>query len=1002
MKKWTYLAVAGMLLGSAPVFTGCVDTDEPWGVEQLRGAKAELLKAKALVEEANAAYRQAETQWMQAYAKQQEALALQAEYQAEIKRLEAELAAANNEKEMARLEQEKQYYEHLMEQQQVAHEEAMANAEANKALAERNLEIILKQIEIAQQVGSDDLSLSLTQLRVRVQNQYATLYGGMKYSEDTGLATGTEVTIEQSLYGKLLAAQEEVYNATLNADKGIITGEGYIPKLELTVAEETAKVEAQEEAIAQLQNFLEKDVETTDWRGEISKMEDALDELEKSINQGYIDLKKAQNSDAYLALKQALYGVFPNGTDPIFTPDGELSNWDAAVGDGAYQVWKKAEKKLNELKEETKFTLEAQKMEAPVSDVLNTLLQDVEASLDPSEVPSSVTTPTDWKNLEVTETEYDYWDAANKEGIELDTEKGVYSDEIQSIVENYKYWNDVLQEATQNDYENAIGVAKINLAKANRELESIQEDLYEPAEDNWEIALKAAQGTATAVPTTKLQEGITAYNNAYKALGDAIKAYNDAYDAAYESAENEVKDDIKLVSGLDATALATLNGFNLSKARTDWAGVTVDGPLYTITNFEAIVKANSAAGGQLTADQVYARALQIIDEYVTDELEGGNYDSQIQAAVASDEDLQDAQETLDETVGDTNEAYNKLDDAIAAYKTLVAYPYGQALTTAANELLSKEDLVGIIPAGSTVPSVNTNWYTEEKVQNVATGHYVIANTDITAAEVTNATKTQLDADVADGAWRKASKALFGVEEAATVLGKEEVYEAAVTDPNVANSPAYQLYQKQDEIQGYQDAIDQVTDLGVLAAEVKAGYEALLADMQTEYDEAFAEAEEAITTAEEAKDKALADLEAEDAKNNDLKADIAELEAKYKAQSEVKAQLIQAVNNILDLKDANDNDINFAGTDDFEEELQEAIEGLQSYLVTLQRNLAEAEIALQKAKDGQYDALSDAKLKLTIATNDFNYANEQYMKLNEVLQSLLEDASDSTPEEQPAE
>ena len=54
MKKWTYLAVAGMLLGSAPVFTGCVDTDEPWGVAQLRGAKAELLKAKAAVEQANA------------------------------------------------------------------------------------------------------------------------------------------------------------------------------------------------------------------------------------------------------------------------------------------------------------------------------------------------------------------------------------------------------------------------------------------------------------------------------------------------------------------------------------------------------------------------------------------------------------------------------------------------------------------------------------------------------------------------------------------------------------------------------------------------------------------------------------------------------------------------------------------------------------------------------------------------------------------------------------
>ena len=30
-KKWTYVAVACMLLGTAPVFTGCIDTDEPAG-----------------------------------------------------------------------------------------------------------------------------------------------------------------------------------------------------------------------------------------------------------------------------------------------------------------------------------------------------------------------------------------------------------------------------------------------------------------------------------------------------------------------------------------------------------------------------------------------------------------------------------------------------------------------------------------------------------------------------------------------------------------------------------------------------------------------------------------------------------------------------------------------------------------------------------------------------------------------------------------------------------
>ena len=49
-KKWTYVAIVSMMLGVAPVFTGCVDTDEPAGIENLRGAKAELLKAKAELE----------------------------------------------------------------------------------------------------------------------------------------------------------------------------------------------------------------------------------------------------------------------------------------------------------------------------------------------------------------------------------------------------------------------------------------------------------------------------------------------------------------------------------------------------------------------------------------------------------------------------------------------------------------------------------------------------------------------------------------------------------------------------------------------------------------------------------------------------------------------------------------------------------------------------------------------------------------------------------------
>ena len=62
-KKFLSVVLFGALMaGSSVTFTGCIDNDEPAGIENLRGAKAELLKAKAAVETANAAYRDAETQ----------------------------------------------------------------------------------------------------------------------------------------------------------------------------------------------------------------------------------------------------------------------------------------------------------------------------------------------------------------------------------------------------------------------------------------------------------------------------------------------------------------------------------------------------------------------------------------------------------------------------------------------------------------------------------------------------------------------------------------------------------------------------------------------------------------------------------------------------------------------------------------------------------------------------------------------------------------------------
>ena len=136
MKKWTYLVAAGMLLGATPVFTGCIDNDEPEGITILRGAKAELLKAKAAVEAAKVAQVQADAALTQAQAKVQEAEATK--IQAEAKKIEAEakIAEANAALVNAQTETEKARLQAIIEENQRLQKEWEENAAVRAAEAE--------------------------------------------------------------------------------------------------------------------------------------------------------------------------------------------------------------------------------------------------------------------------------------------------------------------------------------------------------------------------------------------------------------------------------------------------------------------------------------------------------------------------------------------------------------------------------------------------------------------------------------------------------------------------------------------------------------------------------------------------------------------------------------------------------------------------------------------------------------------------------------------------
>lgn len=136
MKKWTYLVAAGLLAGATPVFTGCIDNDEPEGITILRGAKAELLKAKAAVEAAKVAQVQAEAALLQAQAAVEEANAVKVQAEAEKIKAEAAIAQAKADYINAKTEEAKAQAQATIEANERAQKEWEEKAAQRAAEAE--------------------------------------------------------------------------------------------------------------------------------------------------------------------------------------------------------------------------------------------------------------------------------------------------------------------------------------------------------------------------------------------------------------------------------------------------------------------------------------------------------------------------------------------------------------------------------------------------------------------------------------------------------------------------------------------------------------------------------------------------------------------------------------------------------------------------------------------------------------------------------------------------
>ena len=177
-KKFLSVVLFGALMaGSSVTFTGCIDNDEPAGIENLRGAKAELLKAKAAVETAKVAYVNAQTAQANAEARRLEAVALQAELKAKEMELDNALTEAQNAEKIAAAEAKVAEIQAKLEQNKLNWEKEKLECETNLAYAQKSYEDAMKALELSKEFLSDQELAVLKTVQGKLTAAKDAIYG---------------------------------------------------------------------------------------------------------------------------------------------------------------------------------------------------------------------------------------------------------------------------------------------------------------------------------------------------------------------------------------------------------------------------------------------------------------------------------------------------------------------------------------------------------------------------------------------------------------------------------------------------------------------------------------------------------------------------------------------------------------------------------------------------------------------------------------------------------
>ena len=570
MRKWTYLVATLLMAGTTATFTGCIDTDEPEGIVDLRGAKSELIKAQAAVKLVEVEWQKAQVAYQELVNKSKELDNQYKEYDVQmhaldvkLKELEVERAQAATEQAKAEAEakiaeanRDKAYWENKMAEEAEIFKAAMLNYQTQTAQAQEAYDNAMKLIEAGKLLLSDGEKAIIDKAQQRLYVASASL---------------------NQYYDALKTAQDNYYDALVNPDLPTLAS----LQAELKLAQ--IAVEKAEILLDEKNNMLAlaEDFDAAAWDDKILDLKKKKSEYESEKSKADVEIATIKTSADYKAAEQKV-------AEKIKARKAAKEAYDKAVADSTTQV-------------NTQLDIAAYKSE-PINEGLRTLFSSSNdfTSLDGYTVSTGVF---DYLAVQYTQTEYNA--DLKIEDVTARTSKASLT------LMKVNAWIDALGKYSVD--ENGVEWNKLTLAEKEKAAKDAKEK-FEKDKANWEISAKAVKGTATTVPTTDLKEVTDAYISSYAAVESAVKAYNSAWDAVYQAAYDAAVEKEKasvlektyrdnMITALSPTSKAAWEALTPAEQTTSKLEAILDD---TVKQAKAKADANATLAEWLKLDQTVA------------------------------------------------------------------------------------------------------------------------------------------------------------------------------------------------------------------------------------------------------------------------------------------------------------------------------------------------------------------------------------------------------------